>query len=494
MPHYTDLQKQKRKTSMTEVMQSVERIVTFFDALDGHFFERQDVIKKLKLAMMLREHLLLIGPPGTGKTALFNKVFGSIQDAETWSLDLTKFTTDTHLFGSYDQRELERTGHMVHMTDGTLGTANFAHLGEFFDGNDPILRTLLGVLNGGSVKKGPQVIRMPLLTVVADTNFRPEDMPTRADQLRAVVDRFLFKSEVGYVQDPSSDFSMHEAFLSGDFDKPLPPLYLKDVEVVSGLVVGHTPNIFRDRYVLEAYVELKREASRIRMEDGRPPISDRRSMKAAQLVEVSALMNGRVEAKFDDLWAVQSVLSETLEDRPVLQERAEAVVQKWVEKQSRHSIEAELAEVKSILAKVPSNVQFDSLSSAEVLTLKDTLTAVSKEVESYVHESLEAGKACREGILAIIRMQDSADNHILDLVESSIPDNPDKVDIDSVASASKVLSSATSLLKKVSRRGSTDILVRQSRLQERAAMAQEFYARTLAAKEVDDLKSQWYGT
>lgn len=489
---YIDLHGKAQPTSWAQVFAAVERIVMYFTAVGNHFYERLPVVHKVQLAMMMREHVMVVGPTGAAKTALFRTIFGNIQGAKLWSRDLTKFDGDTHLFGSYDPRELETTGHMVHLVEGSLAEANFAHIGEFFDASDPTLRTLLGVLNERRLVRGPQRLPIPLLTAVADSNFRPEDMPARAAQLAAVVDRFLFKTEVAYVQDGRNDFEMHEAFLSGELHADVPPLSIDDVILVSGVVVGHKPNLLANKYVLEAYVELKRSVSAQRQTEGRPPISDRRSLRAAQLIEVSALLNGREEATFDDLWEVEAVLQSCLEDAPILKRSTEEAVKRWAAKEARHSIESELAELAVLTAKIPKNVDFSVMKSSEVFALQDAVRESIRELEAFKADSLEASTEARQGTEVCYKLLVDADKKLLRIAESNLPTDPGAVPRDALITAQKELEVVAKLLAKINL-GDNDVITLHSRLTQRVALAQEILMRKLADRELDDLLRQWSG-
>lgn len=489
---YLDLDLKRLPTTPLKVFAAVGRMRALISAAAGQFYEREDVLHKFLLAFCLREHLLLIGPTGSAKSLLFNSVFDSITGAVRWTMDLTRFTGDTHLFGSYDKREMDKTGHLKHMTEGSLAEANFAHIGEFFDASDPTLRSLLGVLNECRVKRGPQLIKCPLLTSVADSNFRPEEMPARAGQLAAVVDRFLFKAEIDYVQDPRNDFEMHDASLNGRIGTPLPECSVDDIILVSGLIVGHDPNLLKNRYVLEAYVEMKRAASEARVAEGRPPISDRRSLKAVQLVEVSALLNGRLEATFDDLWEVQSVLESCLEDGPILQRTTKEAVKRWVAKEARHSIETELAELQIIVALIPTNVDFATLSSAEALALKVEVGEVVAKLDAYSSDILEVSTKARKSQEACAKLLVDADMCLLNIIGESLPKDPDKLPKQALAQASDELTAVEVLLKGIDP-GSHEAIAKFSYVEQRIEICRNILANKLADREITDLIKMWYG-
>ncbi len=53
------------------------------DELAGQFIERQDVIDGLLIALIAKQHALLLGPPGTGKSALARATASRITGVST---------------------------------------------------------------------------------------------------------------------------------------------------------------------------------------------------------------------------------------------------------------------------------------------------------------------------------------------------------------------------------------------------------------------------
>jgi len=488
---YKDLHGNYVATSRNEVEIALERLAAFKAALKEQFYERDEVIDKLNLALMLREHLLFIGPPGTAKSKLFSKAFRSIQGAEVFRKDLTRFTTDTHIFGAYDVREMEKTGRMVHMTDRTLATAHLAHMGEFFDASDALSRNLLGALNERRYQNGPQEINLRLMTCVADSNFRPEDMPQRARQLEAVVDRFLFKAEIpAGIEDPRADFQMHEDFLGGKLDTPLPRLDLGDIVIVSGLITGHRPNLFANKYVLEAYVELKRSISSSRESQGRPPFSPRRSLAASQIVEAQALLSGRDQATFDDLWAVQHVLASCLDDISIVEREASESIKRWVAKSARHEIEIEISKLSIITGRIPASVDLSKMASKEVFALKALLQGIIDDLNTFQADALEVKNQANKATTQCAKLLIDADVRLLTIIDQHIVEKPGEIPHASLEKARDNTLALQQVLTKINP-GSHETVVAHSRLSQRLSLALEILNKRWAKKEVDDLLAQW---
>ena len=70
------------------------------------FIERDDLVDGALAAVLSRQHMLMLGPPGTAKSMLAKEVCRRIGGAAYFEWLLTKFTTPEEIFGA----ELEESG------------------------------------------------------------------------------------------------------------------------------------------------------------------------------------------------------------------------------------------------------------------------------------------------------------------------------------------------------------------------------------------------
>jgi MoxR-like ATPase len=178
-------------TATTQPLQALRQ------SLITSFPEREPVIDGTLCAILASEHVLLLGPPGTAKSALLRAISQAF-GARAFEHLLTKFSTPEELFGSISLKALEQDQY-VRVTSGKLPEAEFAFVDEVFKANSAILNSLLTVLNERLFHNGGAPVRCPLVTLFGASNELPD-----GKELEALFDRFLLRYEVKYLLRPSN--------------------------------------------------------------------------------------------------------------------------------------------------------------------------------------------------------------------------------------------------------------------------------------------------
>ena len=200
-------------TSLPVIASSIRTLQAELNEL---FPEREPVVTQLVYGLLTREHVLVFGTYGTGKSRLVDRFFGAFPYANLFSVECTKFMTESNVVGIPNPKKLREEGRILHDREWTILDAQFAELDELFDANDPLLRTLLGILNERRFIRGVQREKANLHTALASTNADPEAVVKQSPTLGALVDRFLFQTQVKYLQQGASRRRMLAKYLSDE--------------------------------------------------------------------------------------------------------------------------------------------------------------------------------------------------------------------------------------------------------------------------------------
>jgi len=171
--------------------------VTSFHALrqqlNAAFPERRDVVDGSLAAVLANEHVFLLGPPGTAKSA-FARSLSTAFAVPYFERLLTKFSTPEELFGPLSLKALEQDRY-ARLVDGYLPTAAIAFLDEFFKANSAILNALLSLMNERVFHNDAAAVPTPLISLFGASNELPE-----GKELEATFDRFLVRYELAYLR------------------------------------------------------------------------------------------------------------------------------------------------------------------------------------------------------------------------------------------------------------------------------------------------------
>jgi MoxR-like ATPase len=258
--------------------------------------ERESLVELIALAAVAREHLLVIGPPGTAKSEAVRRVAKAI-GGEYFEYLLGRFTEPSEIFGPIDLRKLKE-GVVETETSGMLPEAEVAFLDEVFLGSTAILNTLLQILNERTFRRGHSRLACPLRVCVGASNALPKD-----DALAAFADRFLLRVFVDAVPAPRI-----EQLLEGGWalQRGAGPALATLAEVDLLAEASQRADLSLVRPEIAHAVRLLRGEG--------IALSDRRAVKLQRLIAAAAAMAGRSTPTAADLWPIIYALP-TAEDQ-----------------------------------------------------------------------------------------------------------------------------------------------------------------------------------
>ena len=267
-------------------------------SLDARFLDKSELVRLLLVTLLAGEHMLVVGPPGTAKSALVRHL-ARLVDARYFEYLLTRFSEPNELFGPVDIKAF-REGTFVRRIEAMLPDAEIVFLDEIFKSNSAILNALLSILNERRFFTGSQSLKVPLCSLFGATNEVPND-----EALGAIFDRFLVRA----LSENLDSFHFHGlvergirgeiAALSGATESEAPLVSLAEIRKVQARLGQFLsfPEDWMARY--------KGFIFQIRSEG--ISLSDRRVVKLLKLFAASALIDGRPTVNDGDFFILRHV-------------------------------------------------------------------------------------------------------------------------------------------------------------------------------------------
>lgn len=274
----------------------VQRLGHIGKTLEGSFLGKEEVIRLMLICVVAGEHAVLIGPPGTAKSALI-RTFAKLLQANYFEYLLTRFTEPNELFGPVDLAAF-REGKYARRMEGMLPAAEIVFLDEIFKSNSAILNALLTLLNERRYSTGGTVFKCPLISAFGASNEVPAD-----ESLTAIFDRFLLRIksdnlDAYHFQDLLQKGLKYEVM--GLADAAVQP-------VCSAAEISELHRSFasRTKFGEDFFAAYKSIIFQIRSEG--ISVSDRRVVKMLKLFAANALLDGRAETNVSDLFVLKHI-------------------------------------------------------------------------------------------------------------------------------------------------------------------------------------------
>jgi MoxR-like ATPase len=273
---------------MTE-LSLVDRFGVLERALGLELVERSEEIRCALLALVAGKTLFLVGEPGIAKSMLARRIHAYIVGGEFFDLDLDKFTTAEDLFGPRDLGAM-RAGRWERVVEGSILTAHWAMLDEFFEASSAVLKTLLRILNERTYRNGTDIVSSPLTTVICASNVVPAE-----SRLMPLYDRLLIRRQLSRIRD-HTEFGRMLGI--EPVDHPQPVLRWAQVEEAQAAAGKLT--------VAEATIRAVVDIRRSLAEEHIVP-SDRRFREAMRVVRAAAWLDGDDCARPEHLWCLRDI-------------------------------------------------------------------------------------------------------------------------------------------------------------------------------------------
>jgi MoxR-like ATPase len=285
--------------------------------IGSQFFERSVEIEALACTMLAKQHGFILGPPGTGKSAMVEELCQRIHGARYWDILMDRQLGKEESFGPTDIALYEQTakngnkGIWQRDVEGTLVDSHIVFVDEVGKAGPASLNPYLRAFNERKFRNGKTVLDLPLVSAFGASN---EYLET---ELAAMWDRFLVRLRVDYIQEPGHFAQL----LSSAVTRPAAttPTTVDLTDFLYAVDYG-VPAVKLPPGLIDSVVQLR---SDLRVEEITP--SDRRWKQAVRLLQASAYLAGRNAVDDDDLTILQHVLWDVEAQIPTVQKKVFAL-------------------------------------------------------------------------------------------------------------------------------------------------------------------------
>lgn len=282
-------------------------------AMNRGIYEKESEIALSLLAALAGESIILLGPPGVGKSMVARRLRHAFRDAKGFEYLMSRFSTPDEIFGPVSIAKLKTSDEYERSVEGYLPTADVVFLDEIWKAGPAIQNTLLTVINEKTFRNGRHEIRLPLKLLVAASN----ELPACGEGLEALWDRFIIRLESHGIR---SEKKFSEMLLSTDYEP--------DISIDESIQITHEEYerwqrdinaIEVDDEVMTCVSHIRHALSSLAIDSGGERrevyVSDRRWKNIIRLVRASAFMQDRTQADVADLLPMYHCLWQEPDER-----------------------------------------------------------------------------------------------------------------------------------------------------------------------------------
>ena len=273
-----------------EPQDSQEKLGELRQQLRHCFLERDSIIDGLLACLLSGHHALLLGPPGTAKSALILELCRSLRGAEFFNRLLQKAMPPEEILGQVSLKALQQEDILKRNTRSRLPQATIGFLDEIFKCNPTVLNALLRLIQE-RIFENPEPQPVPLRFLVGASNEYPSD-----GELLAFADRFTYKPWVGYLRARQSRKILLERARAGIRPQVSVRISLGELDQLQEQAQGVTVTDALLDAVVDGVEKLGRSAI---------VVSDRKLQQLLILSQAYAFVQGESEVMLDhihELW------------------------------------------------------------------------------------------------------------------------------------------------------------------------------------------------
>lgn len=349
--------------------------------MNNLFVERKELIRLMQLAIVTGTNCLMLGEPGTGKSAITYDLCGRIENANYFQWMLNKTSDPSEILGPFSVKEMENDKFM-RVTAGKLPEAHIAFMDEVFKSNAPTLNALLTIMNEHIFYNDGKPVPVPLISMFGASNEPPED-----ETLDAMYDRFIFRMNVDYVHDAGNKKRMHSSYI----DKRAGLLGLASKATITleeiQALQDATKTVKVSKDIVNKFIRLIND-----LEKQTVKVSDRRQNECFKVMQGSAVLDGRNKVTLDDFKSLIYVLWTKEEDIPLIESTILKMVNPYDDKFKE--LTDNFNQIKNDIEKIADPTD----KSKKAIESKNAIEKVVTKVNKLISDASRNGKDCQEFI------------------------------------------------------------------------------------------------
>jgi MoxR-like ATPase len=271
---------------------ALDKLDKISSELKNKYVERNFVIDNCIKALITGQSVLLIGPPGTAKSAITDDLCKRIENGNYFSWLLNRTSDPSEILGPFSLKAMENDK-FLRVTKSKLPEAEIVFLDEIFKCNEPTLNILLPLINEKIFYNDGVSNSVPLVTLFAASNEFPDE-----DSLMALYDRLMFRLNLDYVQDCDNKLAMYKGFLNRSKIETT-MISLDEIHMLSNVL----NDIELSDEILIEYIKLMN----LLFQEG-IIISDRRQNETLKVLKANAMISRKNSVDILDFPCLKAVL------------------------------------------------------------------------------------------------------------------------------------------------------------------------------------------
>lgn len=268
-----------------------DKVKIIIKEMNGKLIEREKIIPIVLLSLFSEQHMLLLGPPGVGKTYLIELITNFAKDLKYFEYLITNSTKLDELFGT---SIIDDSNNVQYNIENSMLDSHICFIDELFKAPSSLLNSLLGITHSSRsfFQRGRGKLKSPMKSMFAASNELPDN-----DNVDAFDDRILFRFWVDEISDPEN----FKRFSKREFDRS--KIFSVSIDKNDFThVKSEAQNVFIHDNFVSIYSEI-----RTKLTTEKVRISDRKLQSSLDIFQTSAFLNERDYIDLSELFLLLDI-------------------------------------------------------------------------------------------------------------------------------------------------------------------------------------------